>query len=86
MRYARPVCWPAVQVLRRRLRMGAGSARDKWLRAVRAVSLVADEESLPFADGQFDLAISCLSLHWVNDLPSTLRKVRRRMRRCAPVH
>lgn len=40
-------------------------------------SLAADEEWLPFADASFDLVISCLSLHWVNDLPGTLVQIRR---------
>lgn len=40
-------------------------------------SLAADEEWLPFADGSFDLVLSCLSLHWVNDLPGTLVQIRR---------
>lgn len=40
-------------------------------------SLAADEEWLPFADHSFDLVISCLSLHWVNDLPGTLLQIRR---------
>ncbi len=31
--------------------------------------LAADEEALPFAGETFDLIISNLSLHWVNDLP-----------------
>jgi SAM-dependent methyltransferase len=35
-------------------------------------TLVADEELLPFAPGSFDLVISDLSLHWVNDLPGCL--------------
>ena len=39
--------------------------------------LVADEEALPFADGVFDLVSSCLSLHWVNDLPGALIQIRR---------
>ncbi|MEX2616890.1 MAG: methyltransferase domain-containing protein [Alphaproteobacteria bacterium] len=39
--------------------------------------VVADEEALPFAEGRFDLAISNLSLHWVNDLPGTLLQIRR---------
>lgn len=39
--------------------------------------LVADEEALPFADGVFDLVGSCLSLHWVNDLPGALIQIRR---------
>lgn len=40
-------------------------------------SLAADEEWLPFADDSFDLVLSCLSLHWVNDLPGALVQVRR---------
>ncbi len=38
--------------------------------------VVADEEALPFAESQFDLAVSNLSLHWVNDLPGTLLQIR----------
>lgn len=40
-------------------------------------TLSADEEWLPFADGSFDLVLSCLSLHWVNDLPGALVQIRR---------
>jgi len=42
-------------------------------------SLVAavDEETLPFAEGRFDLVVSNLSLHWVNDLPGALLQIRR---------
>jgi NADH dehydrogenase [ubiquinone] 1 alpha subcomplex assembly factor 5 len=40
-------------------------------------TLVADEEWLPFAPASFDLVISNLSLHWVNDLPGTLVQIRR---------
>ena len=40
-------------------------------------SLAADEEWLPFAAASFDLVISNLSLHWVNDLPGTLIQIRR---------
>lgn len=47
-----------------------GSAR-------RGPVLSADEEALPFRDCTFDLVLSCLSLHWVNDLPGTLLQVRR---------
>ena len=32
----------------------------------------ADEEFLPLRDQSLDLVISCLNLHWVNDLPGTL--------------
>lgn len=37
----------------------------------------ADEEQLPFADRSFDLVLSALSLHWVNDLPGALIQIRR---------
>lgn len=36
-----------------------------------------DEEFLPFRDASFDLALSSLSLHWVNDLPGALLQIRR---------
>lgn len=39
--------------------------------------LAADEERIPFADATFDLVLSNLSLHWVNDLPGTLVQIRR---------
>ncbi len=42
--------------------------------------LALDEEALPFADGRFDLIISVLSLHWVNDLPGTLVQIRRALK------
>jgi len=47
-------------------------AKDKG-----ASSLVADEETLPFAAGKFDLIMSNLSLHWVNDLPGALLQINR---------
>lgn len=40
-------------------------------------ALAADEEALPFAPQSFDLVLSNLSLHWVNDLPGCLLQVRR---------
>lgn len=39
--------------------------------------VVADEEFLPFAEGTFDLVMSNLALHWVNDLPGTLIQINR---------
>lgn len=42
--------------------------------------VVADEEALPFADGAFELVVSALSLHWVNDLPGALIQIRRSLR------
>ena len=43
-------------------------------------ALAADEEALPFRDDAFDLVVSALSLHWVNDLPGALVQVRRALR------
>lgn len=31
--------------------------------------VIADEEQLPLAPGSVDVVISCLGLHWANDLP-----------------
>jgi SAM-dependent methyltransferase len=45
--------------------------------AMPPLGVVADEEALPFADASFDLVLSALSLHWVNDLPGTLVQIRR---------
>ena len=42
--------------------------------------VVADEEFLPLADHSVDLAISCLALHWVNDLPGALIQIRRALK------
>ncbi len=42
--------------------------------------LAADEEFLPFAPQSFDLILSCLSLHWVNDLPGALVQARRALK------
>ncbi|OAA59277.1 Methyltransferase type 12 [Cordyceps fumosorosea ARSEF 2679] len=44
-----------------------------------------DEESpLPFAPASFDLVLSSLSLHWVNDLPGVLAQVNSLLRPDAP--
>ncbi len=45
-----------------------------FARAARG--LAADEEFLPFAPHSFDLVVSNLSLHWVNDLPGALLQIR----------
>ena len=44
------------------------------------LSVVGDEETLPFAGARFDLAVSALSLHLVNDLPGALIQIRRILR------
>ena len=46
----------------------------------RGGCVVADEEALPFAAGSFDLAVSLLALHGVNDLPGALVQVRRALK------
>lgn len=44
------------------------------------VSVIGDEEILPFAPETFDLAISLLTLQWTNDLPGTLIQLRRALK------
>lgn len=46
----------------------------------RGPRVAADEEALPFRDASLDLAISILSLHWVNDLPGALIQLRRALK------
>ncbi len=43
-------------------------------------TIAADEEFLPFAEARFDLVVSNLSLHWVNDLPGALIQIRRALK------
>lgn len=47
------------------------------LRQAGGLRVAADEEALPFAAASFDLVVSLLSLHWVNDLPGALLQIRR---------
>lgn len=42
---------------------------------VKPIRLVGDEEFLPFQENSLDLVISNLSMHWVNDIPSTFSQV-----------
>ncbi|HEY2446463.1 MAG TPA: methyltransferase domain-containing protein [Rhizomicrobium sp.] len=55
---------------------------EQWLRtgltpAESSICAAVDEEALPFAPAAFDLIVSVLSLHSVNDLPGTLVQIRR---------
>lgn len=43
-------------------------------------TVVCDEEALPFRDQSFDLILSNLSLHWINDLPGSLIQIRQSLR------
>lgn len=49
---------------------------EQMLRKAGGLRIVADEEFLPIREGSLDLIISCLSLHWVNDLPGALIQMR----------
>ncbi len=40
----------------------------------------ADEEDVPLAPRSMDLVVSGLALHWVNDLPGTLKSIRRALK------
>jgi SAM-dependent methyltransferase len=46
----------------------------------KAKSIVADEENLTFENNQFDIIISILNLHSVNDLPGCLFKLRKALK------
>ena len=43
---------------------------------VKSYSFICDEQYLPFKEKQFDIVLSSMNLHWVNDLPSTLRQIK----------
>ena len=53
---------------------------EKMVEQAGGLRLVADEEVLPIADGALDLIMSCLTLHWVNDLPGMLIQARRALK------
>jgi len=63
----------------------SGDARIGTLISARALpddglAVAADEEALPFRDGSLDLAVSALSLQFVNDLPGALIQIRRALK------
>jgi SAM-dependent methyltransferase len=45
-----------------------------------AATVLGDAEALPFAPERFDLAVSLLALHSVNDLPGALVQIRRALK------
>ncbi len=49
----------------------------QMLKKAKGERVQVDEEFLPFADNSFDLIVSNLNLHWVNDLPGTLLQIKR---------
>jgi NADH dehydrogenase [ubiquinone] 1 alpha subcomplex assembly factor 5 len=50
---------------------------EAFARRAAGPAVVADEEALPFAAQSFDLVMSAMALHWVNDLPGTLIQIGR---------
>ena len=48
--------------------------------APQAGDILGDEEALPFGPGAFDLVVSILALHGLNDLPGTLAQIGRVLR------
>ena len=48
--------------------------------ARRAGGVAAEADALPFAEARFDLAVSSFALHWVNDLPGALLRIRRALK------
>jgi SAM-dependent methyltransferase len=58
----------------------AGDLSAAMARRAPPPAIALDEEALPFAPASFDLVVSALSLHWVNDLPGTLVQVRAALR------
>jgi NADH dehydrogenase [ubiquinone] 1 alpha subcomplex assembly factor 5 len=46
---------------------------NKKLHITRQV--LEDEESLPYEAGTFDMVLSSMSLHWINDLPGILGQI-----------
>jgi SAM-dependent methyltransferase len=55
-------------------------AAERLLACCGRPSIQADEELLPFRDGALDLAVSTLSLQFVNDVPGTLAQIRRALK------
>lgn len=49
-------------------------------RRAGGLTVTVDEEALPFAEASFDVILSNLSLHWVNDLPGALLQARRALK------
>ena len=61
----------ALKAAQRRVSEGPAQSR------VEVHHVCADEEFLPFAENTFDIVLSNLSLHWVNDLPRAMAEIRK---------
>ena len=51
---------------------------------IPTLSVVGDEERLPIRENSVDGAVSCLSLHWVNDIPGALSQICRALKPDSP--
>ncbi len=61
-------------------KIGAVIHADWIAPAGGGLRVACDPEQLPFADDAFDLVVSILALHWVNDLPGALIQIRRALK------
>ncbi|MCW9034008.1 MAG: methyltransferase domain-containing protein [Rhodospirillales bacterium] len=57
-----------------------GDLSSQMLAQTSGQRVVTDEEFLPFKEQSFDLIMSCLNLHWVNDLPGALVQIRKALK------
>ena len=57
---------------------------DNGHEGMEIIKLHMDEENLVGEPNSFDLAYSCLSLHWINDLPGVCAKVLQLLKNDAP--
>lgn len=48
----------------------------KMLDRASNIRIQCDEEHLPFADNVFDLVVSNLNLHWLNNVPGTIQQIK----------
>jgi len=62
------------------VRLVQADLAPEMARQAGAPPVACDEELLPFAEGSLDAVFSCLSLHWVNDLPGALVQIRRALK------
>jgi len=49
---------------------------EKMLEGFSGPVTVCDDENLNFKPASFDIIIGCLNLHWINDVPATLFKIK----------
>ncbi|WP_374655409.1 methyltransferase domain-containing protein [Dongia sp.] len=61
-------------------RLGGIEAMVGGAEGAAGLRLACDEEALPFRAGSLDLVLSCMGLHWVNDLPGALVQIRDALR------